>query len=258
MRRWVFAQVLAHARARIRDRENLRFERTRLFGRVRRIFLELGRRFYAQDLLDDPRDIFYLELEEALGFVEGTASSTRLRDVSALRRAEFDAYRAEPPLPDRFETRGVALLGDFIVPTEAGAAEPGEGAEPSGPGPDDATLRGIGCCPGIVRGTVRIVRDPYRTTLDVGDILVADHTDPGWIILFPSAAGLLVERGSLLSHAAIVARELGLPTVVSLPGVTRWLSDGDRVELDGGRGTVRRLERSSDVDRGGEEPGDAQ
>jgi rifampicin phosphotransferase len=50
---------------------------------------------------------------------------------------------------------------------------------------------------------------------------VAEHTDPGWIMIFPSASALIVERGSLLSHAAIVARELGIPAVVSVPGVTR-------------------------------------
>jgi pyruvate,water dikinase len=60
-------------------------------------------------------------------------------------------------------------------------------------------------------------------------------------MVFPSARGLLVERGSLLSHAAIVARELGIPAVVSLPGVTRWLKDGDSVEMDGSTGIVRRI-----------------
>src|SRR6185312_12976053 len=76
LRRALFGFVLARARARVRDRENLRFERTRVFGRVRRIFVELGRRFYALGLLENPRDIFYLEVEEALGLVTGTATTT--------------------------------------------------------------------------------------------------------------------------------------------------------------------------------------
>ena len=87
----------------------------------------------------------------------------------------------------------------------------------------------------------RVVRDPRNAQLPAGFILVADHTDPGWIMLFPSAKGLLVERGSLLSHSAIVARELGIPAVVSIPGLTSWLEDGDEVELDGAIGTVRRV-----------------
>jgi phosphoenolpyruvate synthase/pyruvate phosphate dikinase len=94
----------------------------------------------------------------------------------------------------------------------------------------------------VVRGPARVVVDPRNTELRRGEILVAERTDPGWVLLFPLAAGLLVERGSLLSHSAIVARELGLPTVVSVEGVTRWLKDGDWVELDGANGTVTRLE----------------
>ena len=65
-------------------------------------------------------------------------------------------------------------------------------------------------------------------------------------MLFPAASGLLVERGSLLSHSAIVARELGLPAIVSIPGVTTWLKDGDEVEFDGSTGTVKLLEAADD------------
>jgi pyruvate,water dikinase len=231
VRRLVFDWVLRQARARIRDRENLRFERTRVFGRVRRVFLELGRRLYALDVLDDPRDVFYLELQEVLGFVEGTSSSTRLADLAALRKAEFDGYRADDPPADRFETRGVVYRGnDFRAASEEPQLLEGD------------TLKGIGCCPGVVRGRARVVTDPRNAVLEVGDILVAERTDPGWIMLFPSAAGLLVERGSLLSHSAIVAREMGIPAIVSLQGVTRWLRDGDWLEFDGSSGVVRRLD----------------
>ena len=75
-----------------------------------------------------------------------------------------------------------------------------------------------------------------------GEILVAARTDSGWVMLFPAAVGLLVEHGSLLSHSAIVSRELGLPSIVSIPGLTAWLRTGDLVEFDGAAGAVRRLE----------------
>jgi len=94
------------------------------------------------------------------------------------------------------------------------------------------------------------VFDPREVTLERQTILVAEHTDPGWILIFPSALGLLVERGSLLSHAAIVARELGIPAVVSLPGLTRWLRDGDWVEIDGSSGIVRKLASASESETG--------
>jgi len=89
---------------------------------------------------------------------------------------------------------------------------------------------------------VRVITDPRNAKLKAGEILVAERTDPGWIMLFPSASALLVERGSLLSHSAIVAREMGIPAIVSISGVTRWLKNGDWVEMDGSRGTVRRIE----------------
>lgn len=231
LRRMVFDRILRLARARLRDRENLRFERTRVFGRARLIFRELGRRLHLMGRLDTPGDVFYLEAEELLGFVEGTATTTDLRGLAGVRRAEFAAYAEQAPPPPRFETRGAIHHGaqwrQWVATPE------------TAPGGD--VWRGTPCSPGVVRGRVRIVHDPRQVALEPGDLLVAHHTDPGWVVLFPIAAGLLVERGNPLSHAAIVSREMGLPAVIGLPGITGWLNDGDLVELDGSTGTVRRL-----------------
>ena len=232
VRRLVFRWVLENARARVRDRENLRFERTRVFGRVRTIFVEIGRRLYALDLLEDPRDVFYLEVGEILGFVEGTTTCTDLRGLVAVRKAEFAGYRGTEVPADRFVSRGIVHQGNPFR----------READASGPADGDQRI-GMGCCPGVVRGPVRVITDPRNAALRAGDILVAERTDPGWVMLFPSAAALLVERGSLLSHSAIVARELGIPAVLSVGGLTRWLKDGDWVELDGSSGIVRRIER---------------
>jgi pyruvate,water dikinase len=103
-------------------------------------------------------------------------------------------------------------------------------------------LKGTGCCPGVVRERVRIVRDPREAHGVTGRILVAERTDPGWTLLFPAACGLLVQRGSLLSHSAIVAREMGLPCVVGVPGLLDTLRDGELVEMDGATGSIVRLE----------------
>ncbi|RIK50478.1 MAG: phosphoenolpyruvate synthase, partial [Chloroflexi bacterium] len=100
---------------------------------------------------------------------------------------------------------------------------------------------GLGCSPGRVQGRARVVRNPLEAGLAAGDIVVAEHTDPSWILILPLAAGLVVERGSLLSHAAIVARELGIPAVVGLTGAPGWIEDGAMIEIDGGSGVVRRL-----------------
>jgi pyruvate,water dikinase len=236
IRRRIFDFVIWQTRQRVLNRENLRFERTRVFGRVRRIFLELGRRFHAMRVLDDPRDIFYLETEEALGFVEGTGVTTQLGELAALRKSEFEQWKATSP-DGRFETRGVVQA--------AGTYK--NSAPKNSPALKGEERKGIGCCPGIIRGRARVILDPRHAVMEPGEILVAPRTDPGWIMLFPSAAGLLVEHGSLLSHSAIVAREMGIPAVVSIPDLTAWLQSGDEMELDGATGRVTRLTSSSNA-----------
>jgi pyruvate,water dikinase len=231
LRRGVFTWILRNARERVRERENLRFERTRVFGRVRKIFIEIGLRLYALDRLEHPRDIFYLRIEEVLGFINGTTVTTELKQLVALRQREFQEFRASPAPPDRFETHGPVHQTTHFQPSRSSQPPEVLGEE----------RQGLGCCTGIVRGRVRLVTDPHSASLSAGSILVAERTDPGWVLLFPAAAGLIVERGSLLSHSAIVSRELGIPSVVSVPGVTKWLRDGDLVEIDGGKGTIRRL-----------------
>jgi phosphohistidine swiveling domain-containing protein len=243
IRRLALSWVVRHARRRVRDRENLRLERTRLFARVRQIFLELGRRLHARGVLDAPRDVLYLEIDEVLAFVDGRSTCTDLRSLAALRRREFRAYEEGPVLPNRFVTRGSPYLlshEDVVSGFSRTPEGPPKGGHYVREERDDER-RGLGCSPGVVRGPVRVVTDPRSADLSRRSILVATHTDPGWIMVFPAALGVVVERGSVLSHAAIVARELGIPAVVSLPGVIGWLKDGDWIEIDGSTGVVRRV-----------------
>lgn len=227
VRRAPFAMVLRNARARIKDRENLRFERTRVFGVVRRIFVALGGHLARAGRLAETRDVFWLTREELFAEVEGTAVTGDLRALVALRRDEYARHAKEPPPPDRFRSRGFPA---DAVPSAAATASGGR------------ELRGLGCCQGIVRAAVRIVRDPSEAGDLRGRILVAERTDPGWTLLFPTASGLLVQRGSLLSHSAIVAREMGIPCVVAIPALLETLRDGELVEMDGATGIVRRLD----------------
>jgi pyruvate,water dikinase len=229
LRRRVFETVLTQTRNRVRDRENLRFERTRVFGVVRRIFVGLGHQLVDSGRIDDPRDVFFLRVEELFGHVDGTATGADLRALVRIRKEEWEGYERQPPPPDRFESVGPVDDGNWVLPA------------PATPEHDDpGTLRGIGCCPGLVRAPVRLVREPRDAGDLSGHILVAERTDPGWTLLFPTALGLLVERGSLLSHSAIVAREMGLPCIVSIPGLLETLTDGEVVEMDGATGLVRR------------------
>lgn len=229
VKRHVFAWIIKMARKTVRERENLRFERTRLFGRVRKIFLEIGKKLVNEKLLDDYRDIFYLEVGEIQSFIEGTSTLTNLKALAALRKEEFARYETEKTPSDRFTTYGMVYNNNQYTSRVKNVILEGN------------MQQGLGCCPGIVRGKVRVVRDPKNVTIEKGTILVAERTDPGWIMLFSSVSGILVERGSLLSHAAIVSRELNLPAVVSVPGLMDWLKDDDIVEMDGTTGTITKI-----------------
>ncbi|MDX1680232.1 MAG: PEP/pyruvate-binding domain-containing protein [Akkermansiaceae bacterium] len=234
LRALVFRWVLKHAKARVQVRENLRFERTRLFGRVRTVLREVGKRLQADGRLEHADDVFYLELTEVLALWEATSTQWQLAPLVEQRRREFDEYRNTPAPPDRFNTRGPAYRTTRYETTKTGNSEVGDG--------DDDGIKGTGACPGVVRGKVRVVLDPRSARLEPGEILVAQQTDPGWVVLFPAASGLLVERGSLLSHSAIVSRELNLPCIVSLPSITTRLKTGDLVEMDGSSGVVTRIQ----------------
>ena len=101
---------------------------------------------------------------------------------------------------------------------------------------------GVGASPGVVTGVVRVLREPGDgAALCPGEVLVTAVADVGWTPLFLVAAAVVTELGGALSHAALVAREYGVPTVVNVRGATRALRTGDRVRVDGGRGVVERL-----------------
>lgn len=229
VKRIVAKWAISWTRARVRDRENLRFERTRLFGHARRVFLGIGREFAARGLLGDQRDIFSLTTQEVLGAVEGFSLSPDLKSIVALRKAEDNAAARRPDPPERIEIRGPAISPVW---------------DKSGDAPIDnsAIKTATGCSAGQVQAKARVIRDPRTEKLNPGDILVARHTDPGWIAVFANASAIVVERGSLLSHSAIVARELGIPCVVGLKDATKWISDGEMLKVDGATGQVERCD----------------
>ncbi len=238
MRRAVYFWVLRNARLAVRDRENLRFLRTKVFGLLRHGYHAIGARLARLGFLDSPRDVFNLTTDEVTTFVEGRAVSLDLRAISASRYAEYEKYRATPAPPDRFLTRGAAgaIMQHASLLLEADLLR-GVGVSS-----DPDVLLGTSCCPGVVEGVVRVVRDVRDAQGLRGEILVTERTDPGWVPLFPSCSGLLVERGSLLSHSAVVARELGLPTIVGISGgMMSRLETGMRVRMDAGKGEVRIL-----------------
>lgn len=226
----VFRWVLRNARVGVKNRENMRFARTKIYGVVRELLGSMGKHLAEEGLIDSQEDIFYLTIDEVWDFVKGTAVSANLRSLAALRKAEFAEYREnEEAYPDEhFETYGMAYHRNIFRRAKKENAETGDG-----------DLRGIPCCPGVVSAPVKVIQSPSDDISLNGEILVAGRTDPGWVPLYPSVCGILIERGSILSHSAIVAREMGIPTIVGISGLLERLNTGDRVVMDGATGIVR-------------------
>jgi pyruvate,water dikinase len=190
-----------------------------LGGEEHRIIFECARRLQASGHIAGNSDVLFLsdgELGDMLLGGEPVAGEELLR-----RREAFENAEAGEPLPETFE--GLPGVEEF---------EPAEG---------DA-FEGWAASPGAARGRVRVLRTLAEgVDLLPGDIIVAHSTDPSWTPLFLLAGGIVLEKGGPLSHAAIVAREFGLPAVLNLKGATRIFASGEEVEIDGTRGVVTRV-----------------
>ena len=193
---------------------------------VRLALFELVRRAQEAGAPEDRRDCFLVTREELPAFV---ADPGAFSDVVAERAERRELLQSRTP-PFVFEA---PMPDPSTWPVRPTHAAPEAAA---------TRLQGLAVSPGVATGTVRVVRDPADpSALEPGDVLVAPITDPAWTPLFLVARAVVVEVGANMSHAAIVARELGIPAVVSVPRVTEVLRDGTRVEVDGTRGTVTPL-----------------
>ncbi len=228
-----FKMVLKNAKKAIRNREELRFMRTKIFGIERRMFKRIGNIFWEEKLIDAPEDVFFLHLNEIFELIEGRSLNIGIvKDIIALRKKRDREYR-KMDMPER-----MYFFGDFYASKRLDIAsnEEEEGGETEVPG----IFKGVPCCPGVIEGPVKIVLSPADAKLN-GEILVAKRTDPGWVPLFPSVSGIIIERGSVLSHSAVVAREMGIPTIVGLRGITEKLANGEKVRMNGSTGIVEKM-----------------
>ena len=230
-RRWVYRWVLRRAAAAVRNRENQRLARTRAFALVRRVFRNVGRVLAADGRLDDAGDVFYLRVEEVEGCAANRGESD-FRELVARRRSLYERYRSLPPPADHLETSGMIGPEEVI---EVRAPQRRERTE---------KLKGMGACPGVLERPAVVLLEPDTSLRLDGEILVTRQTDPGWVVLFPSISGLVVERGGMLSHSAIVAREMSIPAVVGVAGATERIRSGDVLRIDGASGSVDILRRA--------------
>lgn len=229
IKKYILKKSVFYAKKFIRLRENLRYERTKVFGMVRKIMKKMGEHLKESCLIDNERDVFYLTVDEIFGLVDGSIIDIDLKNLINLRKEEYRKYETSAILPDRFLTRG--FLGEnFEYEDLTGNSQL-----------DENTLKGTGCSKGIVKGKVKIVLNPMSTEVEEGDIVVTKSTDPSWVMVFPLLKGLIVEKGSLLSHSAIISREMNIPAIVGVLGATSVLKTGDLVQFDGSTGIIKKL-----------------
>jgi pyruvate,water dikinase len=214
-----------------RDREAARSELVRSMWVLRAWVLRAG------ELTGHGDDLFLLSYQEILAVLRGDRSS--LSAVPA-RRATYQAYRALPPYPPVIRGRfdPVRWAADPARRTDL-YDEHGTAASA---GPRGGTITGFPGAAGVVEGVARVIASAEDAgQLGDGEILVTTSTNIGWTPVFPRAAAVVTDVGAPLSHAAIVARELGLPAVVGCGDATMRLHSGDRIRVDGGQGTVEVL-----------------
>ena len=201
----------------LRDREVRRDRMVRAIWLLRNLLRELGRRLVNSGVLHTPDDVFYLLVDE-LDALPADASA-----LVARRRAEQHRLAGfAPPAVFSGSWQAATSLATVLAPGE--------------------TLTGVGVCSGRVRGRVRIVRPDSIDELQPGEILVAEVTDVGYTVAFSYTAAVVTELGGPMSHAALVAREFGIPCVVDAQDATRRLPPGALVEVDGDSGEIQVLE----------------
>jgi pyruvate,water dikinase len=193
---------------------------------TREALLGFGRRLVGEGLLDALDDVWMLERDELRA---GLTEDVDLRTLVAQRLEEQARGLAEGMRPFLGEPPD-ERTHDTVVESFYGSG--------------GSALQGSGASPGVAEGVARVVAGQGDfARIQSGDILVTTMTTPAWTPLFPSLAGLVTETGGILSHAAVVAREYGLPAVVGATGAVTAIPDGARVRIDGTSGTISVLAR---------------
>ena len=228
--RTFFLRLLRTSQRTARTREALRSDVVHTMAFYRRLALEVGQRMAADGRLPDAGDVFLLCLDELKGVVE---------------------HRDDPDLPVRVETRRLEHRAFLSIPDPPAWCVVERGRILPQQEPDDGDtlmdgdgllLEGLAGSPGVAVGRACVVREPAdRDLLRAGDVLVAPYTDVGWTPLFLLTAAVVTDLGGPLSHSCVVAREYGIPTVVNVKRGTELIRTGDRIRVDGAKGTVERL-----------------
>ena len=211
----------------IANREISRLNRSRIYGIVRLIIDTMAKQYKMSGYIANEEDIYMLTLDEVFALAE---EAKDMKEIVDERKARYDAFNVLPAysrliFADKEFDRTVISIGTF-------------GREKL-----SDVLQGVPCSAGIAEAEALVIKD-VKDAKDVkGKILVAKMTDPGWVFLLASASGIISEKGSLLSHTAIISRELGIPAVVGVNEATDLIRSGDIIRIDGTTGKIETVRR---------------
>lgn len=232
VQRYIFYTILRWARYSIKAREETRFRRTLIFGVARKIFQECGRRLQKQGKIKTRRDVFYLHVEEIFLLLNNTKTITNARSRIKKRKIiERIWKRIETPrriITKKSSKEYNKQLIKMKMKRRSGSVRT-EGVKGQ-----LASLNGKKVIMGI--SLVLTNFDPNQDYTD--KILVTRQTDPGWTMIFPALKGIVVERGGMLSHAAIVAREFGIPCIINATDATKIIPNGTKIKMELTKGFV--------------------
>ena len=222
-------KYLKNAEDGIRAREKSRLARSKLYGYMRSIVLSISENFVNEKIIENVDDIFYLYYNEIEDVIN--SKNVDLKSIISSRKNEYKMYEMLPSYTriifssKIFNKKHENINNDVIMI-------------------NNDELIGIACSSGIVQGQVVVINSNNIQDVDVkGKIIVTKMTDPGWIYLIAQAIGLISEKGSLLSHSAIISRELQKPAIVGVKNVTKILKDNDYVRLDADKGVIEIIKK---------------
>lgn len=213
----------------ILNRELSRMNRSRIYGMVRQLFYKVAEEMVEKNLIVEKEDVFWLYFEEIEKSIKENKPMIALIEQ---RKITYKMYEKLPAYTRLVFEKNVFDKAPMNVNNYV-------------PSTMSMEWKGIPCSSGVVEAEVMVIDSP-EISMDCRDkILVTKTTDPGWVFLIQNAKGVITEKGSLLSHTAIVTRELHKPAVVSVKEATTKLKSGDIVRVNGDTGVITRLEKEA-------------
>ena len=224
---WLTKYFVQRSSLGIYNREISRLNRSRIYGIVRLIIDTLGKRFVEQGLIENEFDIYYLEIDEVLNLAKAPSD---MKEKVRERKEKYRLYRELPPysrliFADKEFDKCHAAINSYKKTFK------------------DNELQGVPCSGGIIEGEALVINDVCDAKNVKDKILITKMTDPGWVFLLMSAKGVVSEKGSLLSHTAIISREIGIPSIVGVKDLMLSIRTGDIIKMNGDNGKIEIIKR---------------